>query len=114
MYKKLLLILNQFCHFCLCNLLLKSFIIFLFIIFLFPQNKSYSSLSAKTFDDYGLISIMYHRFNESKYPSTNIQLEVFKQQLEIIENENIQFIDPKNFKENLYQNKKKKSVTNNR
>ena len=53
---------------------------------------------------------MYHRFNESKYPSTNIQLEIFKEQLKIIENENIQFIDPKNFKENLSQNKKERKI----
>ncbi|MBD1172053.1 polysaccharide deacetylase family protein [Pelagibacterales bacterium SAG-MED05] len=53
---------------------------------------------------------MYHRFNESKYPSTNIQLEVFKEQLKIIENENIQFVNPKNFKENLYQNKNKRKI----
>jgi peptidoglycan/xylan/chitin deacetylase (PgdA/CDA1 family) len=53
---------------------------------------------------------MYHRFNESKYPSTNIQLDIFKEQLKIIENENIQFIDPKNFKENLSQNKKERKI----
>ena len=70
---------------------------------------------AKNFDDYGLISIMYHRFNESKYPSTNIQLDVFKEQLKIIENEGIQFINPVNFKENLSKNKKKKkNFINNR
>ena len=40
---------------------------------------------------------MYHRFNESKYPSTNIQLDIFKKQLEIIKNEGIKFIHPKNF-----------------
>jgi poly-beta-1,6-N-acetyl-D-glucosamine N-deacetylase len=53
---------------------------------------------------------MYHRFNENKYPSTNIQLEIFKEQLKIIENENIQFIDPRNFKENLSQNKKERKI----
>ena len=41
---------------------------------------------------------MYHRFDENKYPSTNIQLNVFKEQLKIIENENIQFIHPEKFK----------------
>ena len=41
------------------------------------------------------ISIMYHRFNESKYPSTNIQLDVFEEQLKIIQNEGIKFIHPK-------------------
>ena len=41
---------------------------------------------------------MYHRFNESKYPSTNIKIEDFKKHLEIIENEGIKFINPKDFK----------------
>ena len=26
----------------------------------------------------GIVSIMYHRFNESNYPSTNIKMEIFK------------------------------------
>ena len=25
-------------------------------------------------DDHGVVSIMYHRFNENKYPSTNIKV----------------------------------------
>ena len=41
----------------------------------------------ENFDDFGLISIMYHRFNENKYPSTNIQLDIFKEHLDIIEKE---------------------------
>ena len=53
---------------------------------------------------------MYHRFNESKYPSTNIQLDIFQEHLKIIESENIQFIDPKNFQENLSQNKKQRKI----
>mgnify|MGYP001249695256 CR=1 FL=1 len=53
---------------------------------------------------------MYHRFNENKYPSTNIQLDIFKKQLEIIENEGIRFIHPKNFKENLSENKKERKI----
>ena len=35
---------------------------------------------------------MYHRFDENKYPSTNIRMEVFKQQLNEIEKEKIEFI----------------------
>ncbi len=53
---------------------------------------------------------MYHRFDESKYPSTNIQLDVFKEQLKIIENEGIIFIHPKNFKKNLSENKKERKI----
>ena len=52
---------------------------------------------------------MYHRFNESKYPSTNIQIDVFKKQLEIIEDEGVKFIHPKDFKESLsLKNKREK------
>ncbi len=53
---------------------------------------------------------MYHRFNEDKYPSTNIKLDVFKEQIEIIENEGIQFINPKNFKQNLSNNKIQRKI----
>ena len=73
--------------------------------------SSHSNLIASNgFEDYGIVSIMYHRFNESKYPSTNIQLDVFKKQLEIIESENIQFIHPKDFGKKINQNKKERKV----
>ena len=39
---------------------------------------------------------MYHRFNEPKYPSTNIQMDIFKEQMKIIENLKTTFINPKN------------------
>ena len=57
------------------------------------------------FEDFGLISIMYHRFGESKYPSTNIQMDVFKEQLQIIKNEGIEFIHPKDFEKSLSEKK---------
>ncbi len=53
---------------------------------------------------------MYHRFDEKKYPSTNIEMDVFKEQLEIIENENIKFIHPKNFEKSLTQNKNNRKI----
>ncbi len=53
---------------------------------------------------------MYHRFNESKYPSTNIQIDVFKEQLKVIENERITFIHPKDFEQALSQNKKQRKI----
>ena len=53
---------------------------------------------------------MYHRFNESKYPSTNIQLDVFKKHIEIIKNSGIKFIHPKEFEQNLYQNKTDRKI----
>ena len=37
---------------------------------------------------------MYHRFNENKYPSTNIQMDIFKKQIGIINNNNLKFFNP--------------------
>ena len=53
---------------------------------------------------------MYHRFNENKYPSTNIQMNVFKEQLKIIEDEGIKFIHPKNFEQAVSQEKKQRKI----
>ena len=53
---------------------------------------------------------MYHRFGESKYPSTNIQLDVFKKQLEIIEKAGIKFIHPRDFENSLSQQKKNRKI----
>ena len=74
-------------------------------------NSFYNSNSkAETIDDYGIISLMYHRFDENKYPSTNIQLDVFKNQLEIIENENMEFIHPNDFGKKISQDKQDRKV----
>ena len=40
---------------------------------------------------------MYHRFNESKYPSTNIQMNIFEQQVNIIKKSGYKFLNPNNF-----------------
>ena len=53
---------------------------------------------------------MYHRFDESKYPSTNIQIDIFKEQLNIIDKEGIEFIHPKDFKKSLYEKKKNRKI----
>ena len=51
---------------------------------------------------------MYHRFNENKYPSTNIRMDVFKNHIDIIEKSKYNFYNPKKFKEefNIPRNKK--------
>ena len=53
---------------------------------------------------------MYHRFGENKYPSTNIQIDAFKKHLEIIEKENINFINPNNFEKNLISRKNTRKI----
>ena len=55
--------------------------LFIFILF-FNLNSNSDENNIKHYsNDEGILSIMYHRFNESKYPSTNIQMEVFKNQI---------------------------------
>ena len=53
---------------------------------------------------------MYHRFNEHKYPSTNIQMNVFKEQMEIIQSSSYTFSNPEKFKENFETPKTNKEI----
>jgi poly-beta-1,6-N-acetyl-D-glucosamine N-deacetylase len=70
----------------------------------------YSNTTQEDISDFGIISLMYHRFEENKYPSTNIKLYDFVKQLEIIQDNNIQFVNPKNFEKELILNKKKRKI----
>jgi len=53
---------------------------------------------------------MYHRFEENKYPSTNIKINDFKEHLKIIEQNGIKFINPKNFKDEIENNKNQRKI----
>ena len=53
---------------------------------------------------------MYHRFEENKYPSTNIKMAVFKKHLELIKNNNFEFFDPKDFEKEFYNVKINKKI----
>ena len=93
------------------NWTIKKFLIICSIIIAFENNQSkLYALESSNFEDFGLISIMYHRFNENKFPSTNIQIDIFEKQLEIINNEKIKFIHPKNFEQALSKNKKERKI----
>jgi len=87
----------------------KSFIIFLFISIFTFQNNLYPN---PTYDieDYGIISLMYHRFEENKYPSTNIKIKDFMEHLNILEKNKINFVNPKNFENDLKNNKSQRKV----
>ena len=89
--------------------IIKSLIISLFIAILAFQNNLYSSSTIQNVDDFGIISLMYHRFEENKYPSTNIKLKDFKEHIKIIEKNNISFINPDNF-ENELKNKNQRKI----
>ena len=105
--KKLLLTLRPIEFFLPVQLIIKK----LLIIFLFYFSTAFNLNAAETaIDDFGIITIMYHRFEENKYPSTNIRMVEFKQHLEMIQKEGIKFINPKNFIDELDNNKKQRKV----
>ena len=58
----------------------------------------------------GIVSLMYHRFNENQYPSTNIKIAIFKKQIEQINNKKINFIIPSNFDKNFNLKKERKQI----
>ncbi len=60
--------------------------------------------------DEGILSIMYHRFNENKYPSTNIQMNMFLKQIQLIKDLNYEFIHPDEFQKNFNTPKKQKKI----
>ena len=53
---------------------------------------------------------MYHRFEENKYPSTNIRIDIFKKHLEIIKNSKFEFYHPKDFENDFEKPKKQKKI----
>ena len=61
-------------------------------------------------NDKGILSLMYHRFNEDKYPSTNIQMDIFKKQIEIIKKLEYNFYDPRYLEENFHTVKIEKKI----
>ena len=60
--------------------------------------------------DEGVLSIMYHRFDENKYPSTNIKNEIFLKHMQLIKDLNYEFIHPEDFQKNFHIPKKEKKI----
>ena len=77
------------------------------LAFLYNSNSEENNIKYYS-DDNGVLSLMYHRFNENKYPSTNIRMNVFKDQMQIIKNLNYNFSDPNFLSLDLISQKTKK------
>jgi len=82
----------------------KKFIISVLILLLISISKSFGLTLTNLNTKDGIITLMYHRFNEEKYPSTNIQNDIFLEQLEEINNLDIKFITFEKF-QNLIESK---------
>jgi peptidoglycan/xylan/chitin deacetylase (PgdA/CDA1 family) len=53
---------------------------------------------------------MYHRFDENKYPSTNIQMNVFRQQIKVIKDLQYNFYNPGDLEKNFHKVKIEKKI----
>ena len=81
------------------------------IILLFSSNSKAEENNIKYYsDDMGILSLMYHRFDENKYPSTNIKMNIFKDQIEIIKSLKYDFYDPGELENNFYTPKIEKKI----
>ena len=91
---------------------LAASIIKLFIlIFILSFNSKAEENNIKQYsNDEGVLSIMYHRFDENKYPSTNIQMDLFLKHIKFIKDLNYNFVHPANFQKNFDIPKKKKEI----
>ena len=91
---------------------LAASIISLFILqFIFLVNSISQENNIKSYSrDSGVLSLMYHRFNENKYPSTNIRMDMFDEQMKIIKNQGYEFYDPSNFLNEFDKVKKSKKI----
>ena len=86
--------------------IIKKFLIIIFIFLNITFNTSFNLYSKEViFDDYGIIGLMYHRFEENKYPSTNIRMKDFKDQINLIKSKNIEFVNPHKFNSYLKNSK---------
>ena len=84
--------------------------LFILIILFFSNSKADENNIKYYSDDKGILTLMYHRFDENKYPSTNIQMDIFKEQIKIIRKMNYNFYDPKNLAKNFYIAKTEKKI----
>ena len=91
--------------------LVASIISLFIIIFFFIPNSNAEENNFKLYSkDEGVLSIMYHRFNEFKYPSTNISMNFFKEHIELIEASGFSFYHPKDFENDFDTPKKDKKI----
>ena len=84
--------------------------LFIFLLYFSLNSNAEDKNSKRYSNDEGVLSIMYHRFNESKYPSTNIQMDIFKEQINLIKTSPYSLYNPKEFEKNFNIPKKQKKI----
>jgi len=85
----------------------KKFIISVLILLLLSISKSFGINLNDLNTRQGVITLMYHRFDENKYPSTNIRNEIFIEHLKEINKSGIEFITFEKFEKIIKNNANK-------
>ena len=81
------------------------------IIIIFINNSKAAENNIKYYsEDMGILSLMYHRFDEKRYPSTNIQMNIFKEHIKIIKDLKYNFYDPGNLEKDFDKRKDEKKI----
>jgi peptidoglycan/xylan/chitin deacetylase (PgdA/CDA1 family) len=88
------------------SIIKKSLIIFLFFISSPEESLSMSD----NIEDKGIIVLMYHRFEENKYPSTNTKIVNFIKQINLIKKNGFSFVNANNFEKSLLNTKNNKKI----
>tara|TARA_Y100001970_G_scaffold242271_1_gene306516 strand:- start:5036 stop:6088 length:1053 start_codon:yes stop_codon:yes gene_type:complete len=83
-----------------------------FIIFYFFFLNAYAETVNKKYEpkEKGILALMYHRFEENKYPSTNIRISAFKKHMSMIKDKKLKFLDPINFGNEINKVSKEKKI----
>ena len=84
--------------------------IFILLFYLSTNSKAEDDNFKQYSNDEGILSIMYHRFNENKYPSTNIQMDVFYKQIKLIQDSGYKFLNPNELENKFNKVKKRKEI----
>jgi len=89
------------------QLIIKQSLI-IFLIFLVTPTQLLST--PNNIEDKGIIVLMYHRFDENKYPSTNIKMADFIEHLSLIKKKQFKFVNPTDFENSLLNKKQEKKI----
>jgi peptidoglycan/xylan/chitin deacetylase (PgdA/CDA1 family) len=84
-------------------------LVILYLLFIVNSNSQENNIKFYSKDN-GVLSLMYHRFNENKYPSTNIKMEIFNEQMNSIIKLGYNFSDPKLLIDRFEKPKNKKEI----
>ena len=96
-----------------CKKILSSVasIIKVFILTLVLTNSNGDENTTKKLSyDQGILSLMYHRFNENEYPSTNVEMDIFKMQMQTIKQNQYAFMNPDEFTKEFSNVKNSKKI----